>query len=298
MAANLDGTRICAGRVVIVTGAGRGIGRAHALAFAAQGAQVVVNDVGAEHAGAVAAEIESAGGEAMVSTHDISEWEPSGALMQGTLDRFGRLDVVVNNAGILRDKMFVSSTIDEWDAVMKVHLRGHYCLSRHAAGHWRGVAKAGGSNDARIINTSSGSGLQGSIGQSNYAAAKAGIAALTLVQAAELGRYGITANCIAPAARTRMTEVLFADMMKAPEGGFDAFAPENISPLVVWLCSAQAAHVTGRCFEVAGGMISVADGWRPGPKIDQDATWDPAKLGPHLNRILGEAVAAAKVYGT
>jgi NAD(P)-dependent dehydrogenase (short-subunit alcohol dehydrogenase family) len=181
------------------------------------------------------------------------------------LEGFGRLDIVVNNAGFLRDRMFVSTSEEEWDAVIRVHLKGHFGVSRHACAHWRDRSKAGEDVDARIINTSSGAGLQGSVAQSTYSAAKAGIAALTLVQAAELARYGTTANAIAPAARTRMTEQVFADMMKKPDSGFDAMAPENVSPLVAWLASPESRDVTGCVFEVSGGKISVADGWRTGP---------------------------------
>jgi NAD(P)-dependent dehydrogenase (short-subunit alcohol dehydrogenase family) len=297
---------ICQDRVVIITGAGRGLGRAHALAFAAAGAKVVVNDIGTagngvgqsdEPAQAVVTEIEAAGGVALASTHDITDWEASGALVQATLAAFGRLDVVVNNAGILRDRMFVSSTVDEWDAVMRVHLRGHYCLSRQATTHWRAEGKAGRTPNARILNTTSGAGLQGSVGQSAYSAAKGGIAALTLVQAAELDRYGITANAIAPAARTRMTEGPFAAMMKAPEEGFDAWDPANVSPLLVWLGSAHSRHVNGRVFEVQGGKISVATGYMAGPEVERPARWSPEEIGPALDSLLAEAPKPAPVYG-
>ncbi|MFP6623045.1 MAG: SDR family oxidoreductase, partial [Myxococcota bacterium] len=240
---------ICEGRVVIVTGAGRGIGRAHALEFARQGAKIVVNDVGAEldgsggssgPAGEVVEEIRTNGGEAIANGADVADFEESRGLVQAALDAFGRLDVVVNNAGFLRDRMFVSTSEEEWDAVVRVHLKGHLCTSRHACEYWRNQSKAGEEVDARIINTSSGAGLQGSVGQSNYSAAKAGIATLTLIQAAELGRYGVTSNAIAPAARTRMTEAIFSDMAAPEDGRFDENAPENISPLVVWLGSRES----------------------------------------------------------
>jgi NAD(P)-dependent dehydrogenase (short-subunit alcohol dehydrogenase family) len=298
---------ICEGRVVIVTGAGRGIGRGHALEFAHQGAKVVVNDLGAEldgsgsslgPAGEVVDAIRAAGGEAIANGDDVADWEGAGRLVRAALDAFGRLDVVVNNAGFLRDRMFVSSSEEEWDAVIRVHLKGHFCVSRHACEHWRAQSKAGQPIDARIINTSSGAGLQGSVGQSAYSAAKAAIAALTLVQAAELERYGITANAIAPSARTRMTEVVFAEAMAAPESGFDIAAPENIAPLVVWLGSAESRDVTGRCFEISGGKLSIADGWRQGPEIDRGKRWEPDEVGAAVHELLGKAVPPQKVYGT
>ena len=300
-------TRICDGRVAIVTGAGRGLGRAHALEFARQGAAVVVNDIGVEldgsgggsgPAGEVVAEIKAAGGRAIANGADVADWEQARDLVKAALDAFGRLDAVVNNAGFVRDRMFVNASEVEWDAVVRVHLKGHFCVARHAAAHWRDEAKAGRPVDARIINTSSGAGLQGSVGQSAYSAAKAAIAGLTLVQAAELGRYGITANAIAPSARTRMTETVFAEMMKRPEDGFDAMAPENVSPLVVWLASAESREVTGQVFEVSGGALSLADGWREGPKIDRGARWDAGEIGAGVRELLRKAVPAQKVYGT
>jgi NAD(P)-dependent dehydrogenase (short-subunit alcohol dehydrogenase family) len=298
---------ICEGRVVIVTGAGRGIGRAHALEFARQGARVVVNDLGADLDGSggatgpaaeVVEQIRDAGGAAIANGADVADFEAAGQLLQKTLDEFGRLDVVVNNAGFLRDRMFVSTSEEEWDAVVRVHLKGHFCLSRHACAYWRNQSKAGETVDARIINTSSGAGLQGSVGQSNYSAAKAGIATLTLIQAAELGRYGVTANAIAPAARTRMTEAIFTDMAAPPKGQFDENAPENISPLVVWLGSSESRDVTGRVFEVKGGMIGVSDGWRDGPTVDKGARWEPDEVGSAVADLLGKAQPPQKVYGT
>jgi len=300
---------ICDGRVVIVTGAARGLGRAHALELARQGATVAGNDIGAAPDGTggsptpaqqVVDEITAAGGRAVVNGDDVADWDGARRLVQTALDAFGRLDVVVNNAGIVRDRMFVSCTEDEWDAVVRVHLKGHVAVSRHAAEHWRERAKAGEAVDARIVNTSSGAGLMGSVGQSAYSAAKAGIAALTLVQAAELGRYGVTANALAPSARTRMTEGVFAEMMARPDDpeAFDAMAPENVAPLVAWLASARSAHVTGRVFEVEGGKVSVADGWQHGPVVDKGARWDPAELGPVVDELLAKAPAPAPVYGT
>ena len=298
---------ICEGRVVVVTGAGRGIGREHALEFARQGARVVVNDLGATldgkgqsegPAAEVAEAIRTLGGEAVINGDDVADWEGAKRLIQTALDTWGRLDVVVNNAGFVRDRMFVNCTEEEFDAVTRVHLKGHFCVGRHAGAYWRDQSKAGNKPDARIINTSSGAGLQGSVGQAVYSAAKAGIAALTLVQAAEMGRYGVTANAIAPSARTRMTEEVFKDMMAKVAGGFDAMAAENIAPLVVWLGSADAREVTGRVFEVAGGKISVADGWRLGPEVDKGARWDPSEVGKAVRELLGKAVPAQKVYGS
>ena len=299
--------KLAEGRVVIVTGAGRGIGREHALEFARQGARVVVNDLGGALDGKgrstgpadeVVDAIRALGGEAVANGDDVADWAGAGRLVQTALDSFGRLDVVANNAGFVRDRMFVSTSEEEWDAVVRVHLKGHFCVGRQACAHWRDRAKAGEKPDARIINTSSGAGLQGSVGQGAYSAAKAGIAALTLVQAAELGRYGITANAIAPAARTRMTETVFAEMMAKPAEGFDAMAPENIAPLVVWLGSAESRDVTGQVFEVAGGKISVADGWRLGPEVDKGARWDPSEVGKAVRELLGKAVPPQKVYGS
>jgi NAD(P)-dependent dehydrogenase (short-subunit alcohol dehydrogenase family) len=298
---------ICEGRVVIVTGAARGIGREHALAFASEGARVVVNDLGVEldgsgggsgPAGELVQQIRDSGGEAIANGADVSDWRQTGELLEQTLGAFGRLDVVVNNAGFVRDRMFVSCSEAEWDAVVNVHLKGHFCLARHASEYWRNESKAGRPADARIINTSSGAGLQGSIGQSAYSAAKAGIATLTLIQAAELGRYGITSNAIAPSARTRMTEDVFKDMMAKPRSGFDAMDPANVSPLVVWLGSPESRDVTGQVFEVAGGEISVADGWRTGPKVDKGARWEPDEVGEAVHGLLKKAVPPQKVYGT
>lgn len=298
---------ICKDRVVIVTGAGRGIGRGHALEFARQGAAVVVNDLGASAAGQgaskdpaneVVEEIRGMGGRAIANGADVADFAQTGAMIEAAVAQFGRLDVVVNNAGFLRDRMFANTSEDEWDAVIRVHLKGHYCVGRHAAAHFRAQSKAGEAVTGRIINTSSGAGLQGSIGQATYSAAKAGVAALTLVQAAELRRYGVTANAIAPAARTRMTEGAFADMMKKPDSGFDRMDPDNVAPLVVWLGSEAAQHVTGRVFEISGGEISVADGWRKGPAVDKDSRWDPAEVGDAVDKLLADAVDPQKVYGS
>ncbi|SDJ11748.1 NAD(P)-dependent dehydrogenase, short-chain alcohol dehydrogenase family [Lentzea albidocapillata subsp. violacea] len=272
-------------RVVIVTGAGRGIGRAHALAFGAAGARVVVNDLSAAVAGEVAALI---GPRAVVNTDDVGTWAGAKRLVDTAVSEFGGLDVLVNNAGIVRDRMVVGCSEDEWDEVVRVHLKGHFATLHHAAAHWRAVHKAGGAVSGRVINTSSGAGLFGSVGQANYSAAKAGIASLTLVAAAELARYGITVNAIAPAARTRMTEATFADLMAAPEDGFDAMAPENISPLVVWLGSEEAGDVTGRMFEVDGGRVCVVHGWQRGPEIDKGERWSPEELGSVVRKLVAD----------
>ncbi|MFD6514797.1 SDR family oxidoreductase [Rhodococcus sp. NPDC060176] len=297
------------GRVVIITGAGRGIGRAHALAFAAEGAKVVVNDIGAGADGSatgespaeqVVAEIIAAGGQAVVNGDDVADWAGAENLIKTAIDTFGGLDVLVNNAGFLRDRMLVGMSEGEWDAVIRVHLKGHFAPLRHAATYWRGEAKAGNTVDARIINTSSGAGLQGSIGQGNYAAAKAGIAEMTIQAAAELKNYGVSVNAIAPAARTRMTVGAggaMAEAMAAPEEGFDAMAPENISPLVVWLGSAESKDVTGRVFEVEGGKITVAEGWRHGPSEDKGDRWDPKEIGPVVATLLEKAEIPTPVYG-
>ena len=298
---------ICQGRIVIVTGAGRGIGRAHALEFARQGAKVVVNDLGVTADGSdaskgpadeVVEEIRAMGGEALANGADVADWEQTRALVAETVDAFGGLDVVVNNAGFLRDRMFVSAEESEWDAVVRVHLKGHFCTTRHAAEYWRNQSKAGKPVDARIINTSSGAGLQGSVGQSAYSAAKGAIASLTLVQAAEMGRYGVTSNAIAPAARTRMTEAIFTDMAAPEEGAFDENAPENISPLVVWLGSAESREVSGRVFEVKGGIIGTSDGWRDGPIVDKGGRWEADEVGSAVHELMKKSQVPQKVFGT
>ncbi|HLU42495.1 MAG TPA: SDR family oxidoreductase [Microthrixaceae bacterium] len=299
---------ICDGRVVIVTGAGRGLGREHALEFARQGAKVVVNDLGVAPDGSdpsdtpaqqVVDEITAMGGEAVASQHDVADWDAAAEMVQLAVDTFGGLDVVVNNAGIVRDRMFVNSEQSEWEAVLRVHVLGHAAPARHAASWWRARSKAGEPVDGRIINTSSGAGLMGSIAQAAYSAAKGAIASLTLVQAAELGRIGVTANALAPAARTRMTEEVFAESMAPPtDGSFDAMDPANVSPLVAWLGSAGSAHVTGRVFEVEGGVIGIAEGYRHGPRVDKGARWDPAEVGAVVDDLLREAAEPTPVYGT
>jgi NAD(P)-dependent dehydrogenase (short-subunit alcohol dehydrogenase family) len=297
---------ICDERVVIITGAGRGLGRAHALAFAAEGAKVVVNDAGTELDGTGASisparevmdEIRAAGGEAIVNGNDVSDWEQAGELVAEALEVFGRLDTIVCNAGIVRDRMIVNMTVDEWDAVMKVHLRGMFCPIRHGVDYWRAQAKAGQPIHARVVTTSSGAGLFGSVSQANYSAAKAGIAAFTIVAAQELGRYGILLNGIAPSARSRMTEEAFAEMMRKPESGFDSMDPANVSPLVVWLGSALC-DVSGRMFEIAGGQLSIAEGWQHGAVFDKGDRFEPAEIGPLVDDLLRKSPPPAAVYGS
>jgi NAD(P)-dependent dehydrogenase (short-subunit alcohol dehydrogenase family) len=288
-------------RVAIITGAGGGLGAAHAKVFASEGCSVVVNDINEAAAKAVVDEIIASGGKACVNTSDITNYADSENAVKTAIDTYGDLNIVLNNAGVNRDRMFASMTEQEWDTIMAVHLKGHFCISSHAVHYWKDKSKAGEAVDARIINTTSGAGLQGSVGQSNYAAAKAGIAALTLNQAAELGRYGVTANCIAPAARTGMTSAVesMAEMMKKPDDeSFDYWAPENVSTLLAWLGSAESAEVTGRCFESEGGKISIADGWRSTKGIDKGAQWAPAEVGEAMKTLLQEEVPAQKVYGT
>src|SRR3954467_14962692 len=288
------------GRVVIVTGAGRGIGRAHALTFAESGAKVVVNDLGGEMDGSgnsigpahdVVDEIKGMGGEAVANGDDISSWEGAQALINTAVETFGGLDVLVNNAGILRDRMLTNMTEEEWDAVIKVHLKGTFAPARWAAAYWRERGKAGGTNHAPIINTTSSSGIYGNPGQSNYGAAKAGIAAFTIITARELGRYGITVNAVAPAALTRMTAGLSmgrrASELKPEQ--FDMTHPDNIAPLVVWLGSSESAGITGRVFDVMGGHIDVAEGWHSGPAVDKDDRWDPTELGALIPDLVKKA---------
>ncbi len=290
---------LCEGRVVIVTGAGRGIGREEALEFAREGARVVVNDVGVARDGTgedatpaqeVVDEIKALGAEAVANYDDISDFDGAKRLIGQAIESFGTLDVVVNNAGILRDRMVVNMSIDEWDAVIKVHLRGTFATTHHAANYWRDRSKAGDPVDARIVNTSSSSGIYGNVGQSNYGAAKAGIAAFTVITAMELSRYGVTVNAIAPAALTRMTEDLVrwqADGEDAP--AWDPRDPSNIAPLVVWLGSAASREITGRVFNVRGGLVSVAEGWVAGPAEDKGARWQPGELGEVIPRLVAAA---------
>lgn len=285
-------------RVVIITGAGRGIGREHALEFARRGAAVVVNDIGAEldgagsasgPAGEVVETIRAAGGRAIANGDDVSEFDGAERLLQAALDEFGKVDVLVNNAGILRDRMLVNMSIDEWDAVIKVHLRGTFAPMRVLSEHWRTLSKAGEKVDARIVNTTSSSGIYGNPGQINYGAAKAGIAAMTVIASRELERYGIAVNAIAPAALTRMTENLNPNREAVLEGEFDPGAPDNIAPLVAWLGSSGAKGVTGRVFNVRGGYVSVAEGWVAGPEADRGARWTVEELDEALPELISKA---------
>ena len=290
-------SRLLEGRVAIVTGAGRGIGRAHALELARQGAKVVVNDFGVSLAGEkadspadeVVAEIEALGGEAVANGADVADFEQAASMVQQAIDTFGGLDVLVNNAGFVRDRMLVNTSEEEWDAVIRVHLKGHFAPLRHAGAYWRTESKEGRTRAARVINTSSGAGLQGSIGQATYSAAKAGIAGLTLVAAAELGRYGVNVNAIAPVARTRMTE-----------GAFDTSAmalPEDNAPIVAWLASEAAADVTGRVVEIDGGQICLEQGWTHGPRNDLGRRWQAAEVGDAIRELIAKGASPEPVYG-
>jgi NAD(P)-dependent dehydrogenase (short-subunit alcohol dehydrogenase family) len=296
---NLDG------KVAIVTGAGRGIGRAHSLALAAAGAKVVVNDLGGSLAGEgsdlspaqqVVAEIEAAGGSAVADGENVADFEGARRLVQHAVDAFGRLDIAVNNAGILRDRMLVNMAEEEWDAVISVHLKGHFSVTHHAASHWRERSKAGEQVRARVINTASPSGVFGNVGQTNYGAAKAGIAAFTIIAAQELGRYGVTVNCVAPNARTRMTEETF-DMPAAP-GDFDPMDPANNSPIVVALCADDAQDITGQVFHVWGGAVNALRGWSAGEMFSSDGGWEAdALLAALLDRFPDGAAPAGIAAG-
>jgi NAD(P)-dependent dehydrogenase (short-subunit alcohol dehydrogenase family) len=275
------------GRVAIITGAGRGLGREHALLFAAEGAKVVVNDLG-EVAEETAAEVRTAGGEAIASNHDITDWDGGRALIQAAVDAFGHLDVLVNNAGILRDRMLVSMSEEEWDLVVDVHLKGHFVPTRFAAAHWRERVKAGEEVRASIIHTSSTSGLLGNPGQTNYGAAKAGIGSFSIICAQELARYGVRSNCIAPAARTRLTEATpgLGEMVAPPAEGFDVWDPANVSPLVAYLAT-EGCEVTGRTFFVQGGTVRVMEPWRMGERLERPDRWTIDELRDQLPGILG-----------
>jgi NAD(P)-dependent dehydrogenase (short-subunit alcohol dehydrogenase family) len=288
------------GKVAIVTGAGRGIGREHALALAGEGASVLVNDLGASLGGvgedaspahSVAAEIEALGSRAVADGENVADFAGAQRLVEHALEEFGRLDILVNNAGILRDRMLVNMDEAEWDAVIAVHLKGHFAPTRHAAAHWRDRAKAGEDVRARVINTSSPSGVFGNVGQANYGAAKAGIAMLTIITAQELGRYGVTVNCIAPNARTRMTESAFD--LPDDEGGFDPLAPANNTPIVVALCADAAQGITGQVFHIFGGAVNLLTPWSPGELFARDEGWDAGGLLEELLARLPDGASPA-----
>jgi NAD(P)-dependent dehydrogenase (short-subunit alcohol dehydrogenase family) len=293
---------ILEGRVAIITGAGRGIGREHALMMAGQGAKIVVNDLGAEMdgtgggsgpAGEVVEEIRAMGGEAVVNGADVSDWEAAQGMVNQAVETFGRLDILVNNAGILRDRMLTNMTEEEWDLVIKVHLKGTFAPSRWAAAYWREQSKAGEEVDGRIINTSSPSGIYGNVGQTNYGAAKAGIASFTTIAALELARYGVTVNAIAPAALTRMTENL--GMGQLPEEAKEQMSPRWISPIVTWLASPEAKNVTGRMFDVSGRALAIAEGWHRGPTAEP--VDDPTQMGPVVAQLMADARLNADMGG-
>jgi NAD(P)-dependent dehydrogenase (short-subunit alcohol dehydrogenase family) len=287
------------GRIAIITGAGRGIGREHALLFAAEGAKVVVNDLGGALDGSgddrtpaqqVADEIVDAGGEAVASTDDITDWEGGKHLIDTAIEAFGDVNVLVNNAGILRDRVLVNMSEAEWDAVIQVHLKGHFVPTRHAAAHWREQSKAGKEVHAAVVNTSSTSGLLGNPGQANYGAAKAGIAAFTVITAEELSRYGVRVNAIAPAARTRMTEQTpgLSDIVQAPSDPsvFDKWDPANVSPLVAYLAT-EACPITGKVFFVQGGQVRLFQPWTMTETIEKDARWTLSELAAEVPRLIG-----------
>jgi NAD(P)-dependent dehydrogenase (short-subunit alcohol dehydrogenase family) len=294
---------MCEGRICVVTGAGRGIGREHSLMLAEHGAKVVVNDLGGEMDGSgtpttgpaldVVNEIKAMGGEAVANGDDISSWDGAQRLINTAVENFGGLDVLINNAGILRDRMLTNMTEEEWDAVIKVHLKGTFAPSRHAAAYWRERAKAGETNDARLINTTSVSGIYGNPGQTNYGAAKMGIAAFTIISSLELGRYGVTVNAIAPAALTRMTENL--GMGQASDEAKEQMSPRWIAPIATWLASTQSADVTGRVFEASGSVFAIAESWHRGPTaapVD-----DPTQIDALARKLLAEARPNADMAG-
>jgi len=286
------------GRVAIITGAGRGIGREHALLFASEGAKVVVNDLGGSTDGSgedvgpaqeVVNEITAMGGEAVANTDNIADWEGAQSLINSTVEAFGDLHVLVNNAGILRDRVLVNMSEDEWDAVINVHLKGHFCPTRFAAAYWREQSKAGKEVKANVVNTSSTSGLLGNAGQTNYGAAKAGIAAFSVICAMELERYGVRTNAIAPAARTRMTEQTpgLGEIVKAPEdvAKFDVWNPANISPLVAYLAT-EDCPFNGKTFFVQGGTVRLFQGWTMTDTVEKDDRWTVSELQSEMKRFV------------
>jgi NAD(P)-dependent dehydrogenase (short-subunit alcohol dehydrogenase family) len=287
-------SRLCEGRVAIVTGAAQGVGRQHALLLAKHGAKVVVNDIGAEIDGTkmadnpafgVADEIRTMGGDAIVNGDDVSSWDGAKRMIDQAISEYGKLDVLINNAGILRDRMLTNMSESEWDSVMQVHLKGTFAPSRHAAAYWREQSKASGQpTTGRIINTSSTSGIYGNVGQTNYGAAKAGIAAFSVIAARELRRYGVTVNAIAPSAQTRMTE----NLRDYSEEDIKRRDPKWVSPVVVYLASEKSQDITGRVFQAGNGMVAVCEGWRRGAQVDP--LEDPEALGP----LVHDMIAAAK----
>jgi NAD(P)-dependent dehydrogenase (short-subunit alcohol dehydrogenase family) len=289
-----------AGKVAIVTGAGRGIGRAHALALAEAGAKMIVNDLGGGLSGEgqdvtpaqqVVDEIKASGGNAAATGENVADFAGAERMVAQAIDAFGRLDILVNNAGILRDRMLMNMTEDEWDAVIAVHLKGHFAPTRHAAAYWRERSKAGDEIRGRVINTSSPSGVFGNVGQANYGAAKAGVAGLTLIAAQELQRYGVTVNCLAPNARTRMTESAFE--LPDDGGAFDPLDPANMAPVVVALCADEAQGITGQVFHVWGGAVNALRGWSAGELFAADERWDADALLAELVERYPEGVAPA-----
>jgi NAD(P)-dependent dehydrogenase (short-subunit alcohol dehydrogenase family) len=289
------------GKVAIVTGAGRGIGREHALALAGAGAKVLVNDLGGSLGGEgadaapaeqVVEEIRALGGEAAADNENVADFAGAERMVWHAIAELGGLDILVNNAGILRDRMLVNMDEAEWDAVINVHLKGHFAPTRHAAAYWRERSKSGETVRGRVINTSSPSGVFGNVGQANYGAAKAGIAAFTQIAAQELGRYGVTVNCLAPNARTRMTEQAFGEI-PPPEEGFDPMDPANMAPVVVALCAEEAQGITGQCFFVYGGAVNVLQGWSPGELFVRDARWDADELLAELRERFPSGVSPA-----
>jgi len=296
-------TKLCEGKVAVVTGAGRGIGREHALMLAAHGASVIVNDLGGDEHGMgtdltpaqeVVEEIRTAGGQAEVNGADVSDFDQAKAMVHQAVDTYGNLDILINNAGILRDRMIFSLSEEDFDTVIKVHLKGTFAPLHHAATYWRDRAKSGQTNDARVINTASPSGIYGNIGQSNYGAAKAGIAAMSIITAMELTKYGVTVNCLAPGALTRLTAPLIGSAFS--EDSNVAMSPIWVAAVAVWLCSDEAKNVTGRVFDVAGGTLSVAEGWHKGP-VTTTADPDPATLGPQILELLRNARLNADMSG-
>ena len=292
-------TNFCEDRVCIITGAGRGIGREYALMLAEHGARVVVNDLGGDRDGTgsgssaadeVVAEIKASGGEAVANYANVSDYEAAGQMIQQAIDAFGRLDVLINNAGILRDRMLANMTPEEWDSVIQVHLRGTYAPSQQAAAYWREQSKAGQSVDARLINTTSVSGIYGNPGQTNYGAAKAGIASFTIIAARELARYGVTVNAIAPGALTRMTEDLAGAAQDAA-----ASHPRWVAPIVTWLASGESRDVTGRVFEASGNVLAVAESWHRGPTAQPIE--DPTQMGPVARDLVERARKNANMSG-